>query len=272
MTRDVKVGLLLGLAFIFMIAFIINGLPSFRGDSNELTTTMVDLPNNPPGIGAKEREFINRTESIEKEPFVVENPPMDDPDIRFKTPLPQGPVTLKGSDKVKPVALGPVDDKKTETVKPTLPKIYVVIEDDNLALIAKKFYGPEEGNKRKNIMMIFEANRSILESPDEIHVGQKLIIPALPASAPDKKQSKSIFSSAIFKKVGSIGRRHLTNDARRAERSKSYTVRESDSLWRIAAEQLGDGSRYGEIARLNTGILDDEDSLSVGMSLRMPAR
>jgi hypothetical protein len=32
MTRDVKIGLLLGLAFIFMIAFVINGLPSFRGD------------------------------------------------------------------------------------------------------------------------------------------------------------------------------------------------------------------------------------------------
>ncbi len=273
MTRDVKVGLLLGLAFIFMIAFIINGLPSFRGDSNELTTTMVDLPNNPPGIGAKEREFINRTESIVKQPFVVQNPPMDDPDIRFKTPLPQNPVTLKGSDKVKPVALGPVDDEKTKTVKPALPKIYVVSEDDNLALIAKKFYGPEEGNKRKNIMRIFEANRNILESPDEIDVGQKLIIPPLPASAAEKDKSKGIFSSSVFEKVKSIGREHLSlKKPARAKQGKSYTVREDDNLWKIAVEQLGDGSRYTEIARLNADILDDEDFVPVGTRLKIPAR
>lgn len=265
MTRDVKVGLLLGLAFIFMIAFIINGLPSFRGDSNELTTTMVDLPNNPPGIGAKEREFINRTESIEKQPFVVQNPPMDDPDIRFKTPLPQGPLVVKSRN--------PSTVEKTETVKPALPKIYVVAEDDNLALIAKKFYGPEEGNKRKNIMRIFEANRNILESPDEIDVGQKLIIPPLPASAAKKDKSKGIFSSSVFEKVKSIGREHLSlKKPARARQGKSYTVREDDNLWKIAVEQLGDGSRYTEIARLNADILDDEDFVPVGTRLKIPAR
>ena len=59
MTRDVKIGLLLGLAFIFMIAFVINGLPSFRGDSNELTKTMVGPPNKQPGIGANERDLLD---------------------------------------------------------------------------------------------------------------------------------------------------------------------------------------------------------------------
>jgi len=49
-------------------------------------------------------------------------------------------------------------------------------------------------------------------------------------------------------------------------------VQEGDSLWRIAAEQLGEGSRYIEIAELNAGILDDEDSLVVGTRLRIPAR
>ena len=39
MTSDAKIGLLLGLVFIFLIAFIINGLPSFNNnkDNNELT-------------------------------------------------------------------------------------------------------------------------------------------------------------------------------------------------------------------------------------------
>jgi hypothetical protein len=54
MTSDAKVGLLLGLFFIFVIAFIINGLPRFRSDtnSNELTT-MANSPNDS-YIGFKE--------------------------------------------------------------------------------------------------------------------------------------------------------------------------------------------------------------------------
>jgi nucleoid-associated protein YgaU len=50
------------------------------------------------------------------------------------------------------------------------------------------------------------------------------------------------------------------------------TQQNGDSLWRIAAEQLGSGSRYSEIADLNADILDDEDSLAVGMRLKMPVR
>jgi nucleoid-associated protein YgaU len=286
MTRDVKIGLLLGLAFIFMIAFVINGLPSFRGDSNELTNTMVDFRNKQPGIGSKEREVIKWTDSIEKQPFRVDNPLMDDPDIRYRTPLPQGtpvvkdtkPLGLQESDAVKVVVPRPVENKrtdvkKTETVKPALPKIYVVTDGDNLALIAKKFYGDEEGNKRANIMKIFEANRNLLNTADEIQVGHKLIIPPLRASAPEKEKSNSGLASSIFEKVKSIGREHLPlKKPDRARQGKSYTVRDGDSLWRIAAEQLGDGSRYTEVAKLNADILSDEDSLTVGMTLKIPAQ
>lgn len=277
MTRDAKIGLLLGLAFIFMIAFIINGLPGSRPDSNELTTTMANFPNNPPGLAAREREVINRTESIRREPTEVPTPPIGDPSIRYQRTLPQNPVIPDESYKVEPVVPGPVNDKQTdirksETVKPALPRIYVVTDGDNLASIAKKFYGPEEGNKQANILRIFEANRKILESPDDIYVGQKLVIPPLPGSAPNKAKSKGIFSSEIFKKVVSIGREHLSKKSRRAEQSKLYTVRDDDNLWRIAAEQLGDGSRYKEIVRLNADTLEDEDFVPVGTRLKLPAR
>ncbi len=69
----------------------------------------------------------------------------------------------------------------------------------------------------------------------------------------------------MFKKVksviggSSVGRR-------------SYVVQEGDTLWRIAAENLGSGTRYGEIAKLNAGILEDEEILAVGMRLKIPAR
>jgi len=242
MTSDAKIGLLLGLVFIFIIAFLINGLPSFHNSRNnsELTTNRVGLQNNPSGLAAREREAINWTNSIEKQNTEVLTPPMGDPNIRFQTPLSQNPAVVK---KENPATLK--ESHKVKPSKPALPKTYVVVEGDNLAVIAKKFYGAEEGNRTINVTRIFQANRKLLGSPDEICVGQKLIIPPLPASAPDKSKTEQI---------------------------KRYVVREDDNLWRIAAEQLGDGSRYTEIAKLNADILDDEDTLSIGMRLKMPAR
>ena len=278
MTRDVKIGLLLGLVFIFMIAFVINGLPSFRGDSNELTKTMVDFPNRRPGIGANEREVIDWTNSIEKQTFIVQNPPAGDPNIRFTKSFSDDTSSLQETKMVKPVSPRPVDDKttevkRTEIIKPALPKVYVVADNDNLALIAKKFYGDEEGNKKANIVRIFEANRKLLKTPDDIYVGQKLIIPPLSSSPAETDKSKGILSSSVLEKVKSIGREHLSlKKPAQAKQGKSYTVRDGDSLWKIAADQLGDGSRYQEIAKLNADVLSDEDSLTIGMTLKLPPK
>lgn len=281
MTRDVKVGLLLGLGFIFMIAFVINGLPSLRGsrDSNELTRNMVEFPSKPPGIGARERKFINQTELINSPPYVAQDSLLGDPGIRDRMPLPQSPSVAQDdgtpSHTVSPANIGPVEDKTpvVKDTKPALPKIYVVTDGDNMALIAKKFYGEEEGNKRGTIAKIFEANRKLLTTADEIRVGQKLVIPALQSLTSDANKDKGILSSPLFKKVISIGREHLSSDKPRQPKvSKLYKVRDGDSLWRIASEQLGDGSRYTEVAKLNADVLSDEDSLTVGMSLKMPPK
>ena len=152
-----------------------------------------------------------------------------------------------------------------------LSKIYVVSEGDSLASIARKFYGSGEGNKKINIARIFDANRKLLKAPDEIQIGQKLVIPPLlVASLPSKGKVVNVLSGTEFTKVESIGKRHLLTKGRQAEQNKEYVVKEGDSLWRIAAEQLGNGSRCSEIAKLNA--LDSEDNLSVGMCLKMPAR
>lgn len=286
MTRDVKIGLLLGLAFIFMIAFVINGLPSFRGDSNELTKTMVGSPNKQPGIGANERDVIYGNGPIEDQPFSPEYPLPDDPLERYRIKLPQDPALVKSntppslnkSDTVKKPAPRRIEYKTTDVpkpriVKPALPKIYEVTDGDNLALIAVKYYGEVEGNKRINIMRIFEANRNLLKTADEIQVGQKLIIPPLRDLASSKEKNKDGLTSSFFEKVKSIGREHLSlKKPGRPKQGRSYTVREGDSLWTIAADQLGDGTRYTEVAKLNDDVLSDEDSLTVGMNLKMPAR
>ena len=54
--------------------------------------------------------------------------------------------------------------------------------------------------------------------------------------------------------------------------AKLYTVKEGDSLWEIAASQLGDGNRYKEIIKLNPNVSTDGKNLAVGMKLKIPTR
>jgi len=280
MASDAKIGLLLGLVFIFIIALIINGLPSFRedGSNNQLTTNMVSLQNNPPAIAAKERGVINLREAVGKKPTQVELPSAGNQDILPTTAVPESALVVKETTAVEAIAAAAQavaakdESYKTDANGAIPPKIYVVNEGDSLAGIARKFYGSREGSKKINIARIFDVNRKLLKSPDEIRVGQKLIIPPLLASVPDKGKIANVLSGTEFTKVESIGKRYLLANGHQAEQNSGYVVREGDSLWQIAAEQLGNGSRCSEIAELNAGVLDGEDNLSVGMHLKMPAR
>jgi nucleoid-associated protein YgaU len=160
-----------------------------------------------------------------------------------------------------------------ESTKRTISELYYVVsEGDNLADIAKKFYGSIEGNRIVNVLRIYQANRKLLPSPHKIRVGQKLVIPRLTSSDPDEVTIGGTFPSWMFERVESIGARHLSPENPRPRQERQYVVREGDNLWRVAAAQLGDATRYKEISRLNSGILQDEDTLLVGMLLKLPAQ
>ena len=49
---------------------------------------------------------------------------------------------------------------------------------------------------------------------------------------------------------------------------KTYTVQKGDSFWKIAAEQLGDGTRYKELAAFNG--MDVTDTIYAGQTLKLP--
>ncbi len=168
MTSDAKVGMLLGLVFIFIIAFLVNGFPSFieGANNNELTASMVNSQNKSLGIGETERRVSRE---------VIRD------DVRFTTSLP----------------------KNNPVVKQT-----------------KEF------------------------------VEVKPVMSAAPLATVKKNQIS----------------------ASKAKQNGRYIVRDGDSLWEIASKRLGDGNRYVEIAKLNADVLDDEDTLAVGMRLRLPAR
>jgi nucleoid-associated protein YgaU len=297
MTSDAKIGLLLGLLFIFVIAFLINGFPSFKTDknNNELTTNMISSRNYP--IAAKQRQVSREVipSSLPVQPQPAPAPVSASDEVRFSMPLPPGPwrtdnitgpgtVTAESTPSVfvPAPAPAPVESaaqsivEKSSPHKQIRPRVYVVSDGDSLALIAKKVYGAAEGNRNANIDRIFHANKNTLSSPDEIYVGQKLVIPALTDPTPGEEKTGKTFPAKMFDKIKSIGSRHLSGgdatDKKSDNKTSRYVVREGDTLWLIASQKLGNGSRYTEIAALNSDVIEDEDALEVGTTLKLPAK
>ncbi len=302
MTSDAKIGLLLGLVFIFVIAFIINGLPGLhqKDDNNKLTTNMVGLESNPSGIGANERRVqMALDQSAAPVAGGVQSPEVTSG--ATVTPLPQGtpvaaesaqfgpspaqptpggvgvaPAEMTPTVSIDPTVSAPAQDVPAVNTQPAPAKVYVVQSGDSISAIAKKVYGAKEGNKQKNIDAIFEANRKTLASIDDLQVGQKLIIPSIAGSTAASSSPAEVLTDKNFTKVESVGQKHSTaNTDKPAVTAKSgsvYVVKEGDSLWKIAASQLGDGNRYKDIVKLNSDILSNEDDIAVGMQLKMPAK
>jgi nucleoid-associated protein YgaU len=311
MTSDAKIGLLLGLVFIFVIAFIINGLPGLhqKDDSNKLTTNMVGLESNPSGIGANERRVqmaldqpaapvAGGVQSPELTPGTTATPlpqaAQGSPEsAQFGPPAPQptpGSVGVAPADMTPAVAIDPtvaataqnvpaVNTQPTtapETAKPASAKVYVVQAGDSISGIAKKVYGAKEGVKQKSIEAIFAANRKTLASADSLQVGQKLTIPSLPGSTAAPSTPADVLTDKNFAKVESVAQKNpaanTTKPAPVVKTGNVYVVKEGDSLWKIAATQLGDGNRYKEIVKVNSDVLSSEDDIAVGMQLKMPAK
>ncbi len=378
MTSDAKIGLLLGLVFIFVIAFVINGLPSLRPPISRVdavTTVLPDedfkgvvghadravdswndmidqqkanvapapvvetprsivqelppsptaqtplLPTQPPQTANSEgiRLSIPLGDLLNRLTPTIQNDQVNTINMELPKPVPAAPAAgghpsvaaaAQTRSETTPVP-GPVetpgnvvsrDLPKPATVAdkpPILPgsKSYVVVEGDTLPAIAKKMYGPEEGNRMVNIERIFQANLGILKSPSLVVVGQKLIIPPLPrpagAAAPApaptpvartatpaevlppalfEKPRPSSESTTISDKVKSLLHRAPATLPAPLPEGRVYTVQDGDNLWKIAATQLGAGSRWDEIHKLNSDVLPSQDSLKVGMRLRLPAK
>ncbi len=337
MTADAKIGLLLGLVFIFVIAFIINGLPNFGNRTKTVEgATMTEFQDDRIGVADSAQEQFGWQEILEDdtqdEPETVTTelePVMSEPETvvaaetgegaravyelpsidslvsgvsksignmvdtlaeRTGTVVPtevatevpkasihEEPKTTESlTDVIAPSLRTPNTTPKPEPakspeavevrdlIKKISPKIYVVQKGDVLATVAKKAYGPEEGNRLVNINRIFEANRHILKTPDEIIEGQKLIIPPLPAG-----QKNDQLTHELLEKVEAVGKRNLPESPKKPS-GRVYIVQEDDSFWKIAADQLGSGARWKEIAQLNG--LKEDTTLKIGSELKLPAK
>ncbi|HNS21353.1 MAG TPA: LysM peptidoglycan-binding domain-containing protein [Sedimentisphaerales bacterium] len=339
MTSDAKIGLLLGLVFIFVIAFIINGLPNLKPQTTraEVSMNMVPLTEENIGIAGRAQGHVDQDRARlivdEEEPQrqtgpsltrtdqaapAVETPvevaqETSYPEIRFESPLPRienlldritaglqsqrEQTSTVNMDVPSPVQVAPSAGMETQpavvmpqpkpresdtrTAEPSKPagtpatkpagRVYVVGEGESLSTVAKKVYGPEEGNRIVNVNRIYEANKDILKSVNEVVAGQKLVIPALPQRVLDLNKPSDVLPQELFERLEPLKRRVVQTPAT-SDTGRWYTVQDGDNLWKIAASQLGAGARYEEIAKLNADLLKDKAVLDVGMKILLPTK
>jgi len=255
MTADAKVGLLLSFVFIIIIAFLIKGLPDFFNAASAqegLTTSVGGFSTGQLDLSSQAEAVVKTINSIQPEPQPGQ--PVETPtQLRFRREIPTKTTTA--------AALPPKQ----------YPGSYVVQPGDNLAVIAIKVYGARQGNKKVIVNKIFEANRRILDSPDEIAVGQKLTIPSLWQADQKKPEEKVIAATGLFGKVKKFAGKNLSALKSAIAKPTEYVVQPGDNLWNIADRFLADPSRYHEIAELNSNVIADAEDIPVGLRLKLPS-
>jgi nucleoid-associated protein YgaU len=298
MTTDAKIGLLLGLVFIVIIAFVINGLPSFNksSSSNDLTNNYVtQVGNEPIGLADSHRQGLESMNgdtnaaspqivsaadntspaSITQVNNVIETQlPVDKTSVATALADSANPDTNPTEETLLPIeatqtqadmAVAQMESEKVQAASGHKSTIHIVKKGDNLGQIAQNYYGTQ-GAKKENISKIVKANR--LKSDRQIYVGQKLVIPS-PSVLSESKPS-------MFETVQSIGvslaSADSTKDTAVTEKgSRDYVVKSGDYPWKIAARELGSGTRYKEIFKCNPNITENT-KLSIGMHLKLPQR
>ncbi|MBN2064264.1 MAG: LysM peptidoglycan-binding domain-containing protein [Sedimentisphaerales bacterium] len=145
--------------------------------------------------------------------------------------------------------------------------VHVVVKGESLTSVAMKYYGKKEGNRLVNIEKIYNANRDILSSINAVKVGQRLTIPRI-----EGMESGQLRAGQVTMAIKPVNKTEVKPEVQSAGASRLYTVKENDSLWKIAQRELGSGSRYTEIIKLNAKYLEDSDNLKLGMKLVLPAK
>jgi nucleoid-associated protein YgaU len=146
---------------------------------------------------------------------------------------------------------------------------YTIEEGDTLSDIARRFMGSAAYSDQ-----LFEENKHTISDPSNIHVGQRIRIPA---SKPERGTGTLTARNATANLGSTQAPTRSTRSATRidsspgSERAGTYVVKEGDSLIRIAREHYGRDAMYLEILRANEEQLGSPPrDLQPGMVLRLP--
>jgi nucleoid-associated protein YgaU len=311
MTRETKIGLLVGLAFIIVIGILLSDhmtattepisapLTNTAGNVRASVaapvtdpppiTTAINQPVTPREMVPTRSNETDRTSGqevvsiggpgdtggatqsplvIRQQSGVINNPNNDNP---APTPAPTPP-SLQDVAQQNGEAVVNTDGSDTATATvDTKPRKYTAVSGDTLSKMASRFLG---GNTKANRDAIVRANPSLRADPNRVIVGHVYVIPATPAAAPAAPPAGVANNTPSTPAEPSAASTTGSTDpsVTASQPQYWYTVKENDSLWSIAADQLGNGSAWTAIKDLNSDLLKGSDVVHPNMRLRLPAK
>jgi nucleoid-associated protein YgaU len=131
------------------------------------------------------------------------------------------------------------------------PGLHTVRPGETLCSIARDRLGHE-----RHWGALAKANDDALHGePDRLRAGMVLRVPAIGKDAPAKS-----------------GPAPVPPAPRETAPPRTYRVQPGDTLWRIAARELGDGAQWERILRANRDALSSPGDLRVGQVIRLEGR
>jgi len=299
MTRETKIGLLVGLAFIIVVAILLTDhttsttepRPAAQSDIGDNVRQSVTTPQ--PKIPTREDLARPPVEPARPRPPVRiaqgerENPPAP-LDIRQTgdagEPSPRPPVVAdagNAGNAAPPVGRpGDLVSQHPEELmsvggigrtsipppppgpaKPPVvqPKTYVAEAGDSVSRIASRQM--PGGNTSANRDALIKANPSLQAEGNPVYVGKTYVIPSVGAvaQATDAARKESAHREPAFRKPPAS-----------TPTTYWYTVKENDNLWRIAASELGDGNLWPQIKELNADVLRGGETVKANQRIRLP--
>jgi nucleoid-associated protein YgaU len=267
MTRETKIGLLVGLTFIIVVGVLLsdymtstreplpaplqmagnelrNGLGQPRSD--ESSPVAMVPPNVSPRQAVPTREEL--TPKPSKQTVAVNTQSLPPAQQQAPVPATLRDVAQRNGEELVDANGQPLTNNNSQTVAKAAADSYTAEPGDSLSKIALKALG---ANTRANRAAIIAVNPSLKENPNMIVVGRAYAIPtAGGATAVNTPASQQPVNQP------QIG----------------YVVKKGDTLWSIAVDQLGDAGAISAIKDLNRDVLQDSDRIRPNMKLRLPAK
>ncbi len=215
-------------------------------------------------------------------PVVIEPPAVDVADGPVDEPLPAQPRVPEPSATalrdqgaaapIVPVIPEPVatDESVGVAAIGREPLTHVVMNGQDLARVAELYYGDGSGSLDVGplVKLLRQANPQLGDRP--VRAGMKIRIPALPSDAvAGAGRPAATDRTALAQPTPAAPVRPEQQPAPAAGRT--YTVKKGDTLYSIATQELGRGSRWPELLELNNDMLNGKpERLRPGQVLQLP--
>lgn len=142
-------------------------------------------------------------------------------------------------------------------------RMHSIVPGDSLFALSQRYYG--DGKYWRQLAAY---NKDRVGDGSVLRVGVKIAIPTLEklTGRPAEARPEPRIAEARPPQPRSV----TTDPARPADKARTYTVQKGDTLGQISQRMLGTSRRVPEIIKLNG--IEDEDTVRIGMVLKLPPR